>query len=64
MAVAPYVYADQYRFGQTGCLHLQCRLLKTEVAVFSEALVTVYATTRRHMPEASILHSLTLFKIS
>jgi len=39
--VAPYIYADKYSFGQTGCLHLQCRLLKTEVAAFSEALVSL-----------------------
>jgi len=42
--VAPYIYADTYckhSFGQTGCLHLQCRLLKMEVAAFSEALVSL-----------------------
>jgi len=39
--VAPSVYADKYSFGKTGFLHLQCRLLKTEVAAFSEALVSL-----------------------
>lgn len=46
--VAPFIYADKYSFGKTGCLHVQCRLLKTEVAAFSEALVSLRNYTTQH----------------